>query len=262
MLTDEQRLAYEDHLVEAYLALGGPSPGAEIIRETKYHAVFSDFGHPMGNFAMRLRFADQEEASKGIDDLIGCFRRKRAPVRIYLSGLETPAGLARTLRQKRMYEAFTMHQMAMPIPLAARSGPECRLLTTEPELREAGRFCAEQFFSGAPPVVLAKVADVMGQAMVNILENQTGAVAGIQEGGALVSMGLAYTSGSVAGIFNVATMDRWRRKGFGTAITCRLLELAAAADCRFATLQAMASVKGMYEKLGFSTFDSLRCFVE
>ncbi len=58
-------------------------------------------------------------------------------------------------------------------------------------------------------------------------------------------------TGPVAGIYWVATLDKFRNQGFGKAITVQSLVAGRNRGCTFASLQASALGKPVYRKLGF-----------
>lgn len=57
----------------------------------------------------------------------------------------------------------------------------------------------------------------------------------------------------VAGIYYVGTLDGYRKRGLGEAITRRCVVDGAAAGCDLATLQASSMGRPIYERMGFIT---------
>lgn len=60
-------------------------------------------------------------------------------------------------------------------------------------------------------------------------------------------------TGEVAGVYNVATILRFRRRGFGEAMTLHALRRGAELGCTMATLQATLQGRPIYERMGFRT---------
>jgi GNAT superfamily N-acetyltransferase len=71
--------------------------------------------------------------------------------------------------------------------------------------------------------------------------------------GVPVSTGLGYRTGRTIGVYNIATLESARRRGYGAAMTMRIVEDGAAAGCDVAILQASDMGKPIYERLGFRT---------
>jgi ribosomal protein S18 acetylase RimI-like enzyme len=68
-----------------------------------------------------------------------------------------------------------------------------------------------------------------------------------------VSAGSSIRTGQTVGIYAVATVPEARRRGYGAAMTARLLADGAAAGCDVAALQASDLGQSVYERLGFRT---------
>jgi predicted GNAT family acetyltransferase len=57
------------------------------------------------------------------------------------------------------------------------------------------------------------------------------------------------------GVFNVATPPEHRRRGYGAAITARVVSDGLAAGARWAWLQSSPAGYRVYEELGFRTLE-------
>jgi GNAT superfamily N-acetyltransferase len=68
-----------------------------------------------------------------------------------------------------------------------------------------------------------------------------------------VSTGLGMTYGGWCGIFNVATPEEHRGRGYGAAATAQVVEAARAAGARGAYLQSSPMGLPVYQRLGFVT---------
>ena len=80
--------------------------------------------------------------------------------------------------------------------------------------------------------------------------------------GAPVSAGLGIRSGRTIGIYNVATLDSARRRGYGEAMTLRIAADGAADGCDVAVLQSSAMGMPLYARLGYRTVVSYMGYVE
>jgi GNAT superfamily N-acetyltransferase len=70
-------------------------------------------------------------------------------------------------------------------------------------------------------------------------------------GGVPVSAGFGVRTGRTIGIYNIATIETARRRGYGASMTARVAADGAAAGCDVATLQASDMGRPIYERLGF-----------
>jgi ribosomal protein S18 acetylase RimI-like enzyme len=61
----------------------------------------------------------------------------------------------------------------------------------------------------------------------------------------------AYISDSTGGIYGVATLASYRRRGVGAAITSATVAEILRSGCSLATLQASSDGQGTYSRLGF-----------
>jgi GNAT superfamily N-acetyltransferase len=80
--------------------------------------------------------------------------------------------------------------------------------------------------------------------------------------GVPVTAGLGYRTGTTIGIYNIATVESARRKGYGAAMTMRIVDDGVAAGCDVAVLQASDMGYAVYERLGFRTVVRYRGWVE
>ena len=68
-----------------------------------------------------------------------------------------------------------------------------------------------------------------------------------------VSTGLGIRTGRTIGVYNIATLEIARRRGYGAAMTMRIVDDGAADGCDVAILQASEMGRPIYERLGFRT---------
>ncbi|MGI8926864.1 MAG: GNAT family N-acetyltransferase, partial [Tepidiformaceae bacterium] len=71
-----------------------------------------------------------------------------------------------------------------------------------------------------------------------------------------VATSMAVVTGATVGIYNVGVDPRYRRRGFGSAMSLAAMAAGAAEGCRLAGLQASEMGYSMYEGLGFRTVET------
>jgi hypothetical protein len=79
--------------------------------------------------------------------------------------------------------------------------------------------------------------------------------------GEAVATSALFMSHGVAGVYNVSTIDAYRRRGIGEAITWRAVMDGAAAGCRMSSLQASDMGRPVYERMGFRTVASYKTYL-
>ena len=73
------------------------------------------------------------------------------------------------------------------------------------------------------------------------------------QGDTPVVSGLGWRTGRTIGVFSIATIESARRRGYGAAMTARVMVDGVAAGCDVAALQASEMGRPIYERLGFRT---------
>ena len=79
--------------------------------------------------------------------------------------------------------------------------------------------------------------------------------------GTVVAAALAYDHGDDCGIYNVGTVERARRRGFGTAVTAAQVHDARARGCTTASLQSTPMAESVYAAVGFRDLGRILEFV-
>jgi GNAT superfamily N-acetyltransferase len=86
-------------------------------------------------------------------------------------------------------------------------------------------------------------------------------LAGVDELGAVQATAASANWGSSTGVFFVDTLDSWRGRGVGTAMTAAALRAAAAAGATSACLDASSLGLSIYQRLGFREVGACTLFV-
>ena len=77
-----------------------------------------------------------------------------------------------------------------------------------------------------------------------------------------VSSGMGYRLGRTIGVYNIATIEPARGRGYGAAMTRRVVADGVAAGCDVAILQASEMGRPIYERIGFRTVVEYMAHVE
>ena len=82
------------------------------------------------------------------------------------------------------------------------------------------------------------------------------------EGGDPVVSGLSWRTGPTIGVYSIATIAGSRRRGYGTAMTARIVGDGMVAGCEAAALQASEMGRPIYERLGFRAVVRYTAYVD
>lgn len=82
-----------------------------------------------------------------------------------------------------------------------------------------------------------------------------------RSGGEPVACGSAYLVDGTAGLYNIATLDAFRGRGLGYAVTAALMAHARERGCSEAVLHSSPMGFAVYQRLGFETVCELQQFV-
>jgi GNAT superfamily N-acetyltransferase len=77
-----------------------------------------------------------------------------------------------------------------------------------------------------------------------------------------VTSGLGCRTGRTIGVYTIATIESARRRGYGAAMTARVMADGVAAGCDVAALQASVMGRPIYERLGFRTVVRYTAFTD
>lgn len=81
-------------------------------------------------------------------------------------------------------------------------------------------------------------------------------------GGDPVVSGLGWRTGRTIGVYSIATVEAARRRGYGAAMTARVVADGVVAGCNVAVLQASELGRPIYERLGFRTIVNYTAYLE
>lgn len=79
-------------------------------------------------------------------------------------------------------------------------------------------------------------------------------------GGEPVAVASTIESMGIAGVYNVGTRPEHRGNGYGEAVTWAVIQAAKERGCHTAVLQSSEMGYGVYQRMGFETVSSYRCY--
>jgi hypothetical protein len=218
--------------------------------------LFTDCGLPCDTFnqVCRARFSEDAALTR-IADTIAYYNSVERPFSWWLCPGDTPANLGDTLVAAGLERAETEVAMAADLDNlqvfdVSPGGLQIRRARTKAELLDFARLVAAnwtppdqyvlEFYERAAPVLLSEDA---------ALWQYVGYVDEVPAAAAELAIG-----GGVVGIYSVCTLEVFRKRGFGTALTLQPLLDAQAQGHRTAILQAAAS---LYDRIGFKPFGEI-----
>lgn len=147
-------------------------------------------------------------------------------------------------------ETATPGMVAFPVDhesFAKQTAPELEIReVTDAAGIDVHRQAASVGFGADPALALGNVC-------ADLLERPECAIyAGFVDGHPVVS-GLGWRTGRTIGVYSIATIPLARRRGYGAAMTARVIADGALAGCDVAALQASEMGRPTYERLGFRT---------
>jgi GNAT superfamily N-acetyltransferase len=77
-----------------------------------------------------------------------------------------------------------------------------------------------------------------------------------------VVSGLGWRTGPTIGVYSIATIESARRRGYGAAMTARVMADGVVAGCDVAVLQASEMGRPIYERLGFQTVVRYAAYID
>ena len=166
----------------------------------------------------------------------------------------TQAGLAPAAQ-----ETSTPGMVALPgdhPAIAEHAAPELEIRrVTDAAGVDAHRQVVTAGFGSDPAVAL-------GTACLDLLDRPECVVYVGYVGGDAVASGLGWRTGRTIGVYSIATIASARRRGYGAAMTARVMADGVATGCDVAALQASELGRPIYERLGFRTVVRYAAYVD
>ncbi|MCW2791384.1 MAG: family N-acetyltransferase [Nocardioides sp.] len=210
---------------------------------TFFHTAAIAF--PLVNGVAAARFAPEDAARRTVE-VLDPFVERGLPFLWWLTPSTTTPETEQALELAGLLRGDTpgMH-VGLTGPTGTRPVPGLAVRVAQPgEERAVFEVMAEGF--GMPPELLAPLHDLMGglapDRLVHVLATLDGEA---------VASGSLWVTGTVGGLYNIATVERARGRGVGLAVTGALMDLAHERGCTEAILHATEQGRPVYERLGF-----------
>jgi GNAT superfamily N-acetyltransferase len=156
-------------------------------------------------------------------------------------------------------ESSTPGMVAFPIDpdaISQHGAPELEIRrVTDAAGIDAHRQAVTAGFGSDPAVAL-------GTACPDLLDRPECVVYVGYAAGAPAISGLGWRTGRTVGVYSIATISSARRRGYGAAMTARVVADGVVAGCDVAALQASEMGRPIYERLGFRTVVTYTGYVD
>lgn len=242
-MDDEVLQAADDNLAEAWKALVGISPAGAAAGDDDLLCLTTGSDEAFFNPVFpRREIADVEPAIRRIREL---YAEWEVP---FLGWVRdgTNARLLAAARDDGMAVEPGPPLMVMDPIVAAPPPPEgvvLRRVTSGTDVDQACTVAAQGFAMPEDRMGLFVNERVLGLDGVALFVAET------DEG--IVSTALLAVTGATAGIYTVATPERFRGRGYGAAVTWAAVAEGARRGCRLSILQASPQGHPVYERMGF-----------
>lgn len=248
---DDATLARLEHenMIAAMSLAGGLAPGARVERTGGVAMILT--GLPLRLFNQVI-VADDDVAADAIAAAVAVAHGRRDRFVVNLRAgtdddqlpLMESLGLA-PLADSPWMPGMALHPLPPPGSMRPAPGHEIRRVADAAGIADHVRTAADGF--GMPREWLEAVMTT------RILDEPAATVYVGYTDGEPVTAGLGVRTGRTIGIYNIATVETARKRGYGAAMTMRIVDDGAAAGCDVAILQASDMGKPIYERLGFRT---------
>lgn len=232
-----------DANLAATWAMVGRSGGGDVVEDGPLTLVAT--GLPIAFFNGAYLRGPTDDSQRLVAEAVAFFGERDLPFLLWVRHGVCPAmldaGRAAGLRDAGGPPAMGM----APITEAPPAPPELdiEMITTTDGLRDHASTLRDGF--GFPQHLVDRI---IRPALLDLAEV---AIFVGRVDGRPVSTSLMTTSGATAGINNVATVDTFRGKGYGAALTWAAVAEGARRGCTHAILQASESGYPVYRRMGF-----------
>ena len=235
-------VAADENLASTWAVIGR-SIGADVVEDGPLTLVAT--GVPMAFFNGAYLRASTSDPERTVAEAVRFFAERDLPWLLWVRDGVCPAildvGRSSGLRDAGGPPAMGLTRIAESPP--PPEGLRIEIATTEAALRDHASMLRDGF--GLPQAVIDRIVAPA------LLDVASAAVLVGRVAGEPVSCSLVAISGAIAGIYNVATPERFRGRGYGEALTWAAVTEGARRGCSHAVLQASESGYPIYRRMGF-----------
>jgi GNAT superfamily N-acetyltransferase len=245
--------AVEENWCAAWASLGAvaATPRTQVDRFPEYLRVYTP-GMPelLLNIVLRYRAHGPVDAS-AVERIIAPYRRHGLPFQWWLTLGTEPEGLRWQLRQLGMQSWGGATSMTLPLGswqaryTPAEAGLQLGAISTHSEALDVLRVICDVFFMSPQPMTRWT------------FENPAFHLYAARLGGRTIAALATLWHECVVGVYHVATLPGWRRRGIAGNLLVHALREARDAGCTLATLTATDEARHLYEQLGFRACGTL-----
>lgn len=242
-MTDPRTAAVEQNLL-AFLGGVADLPQFRRLPDPDVVAYHSDIAFPLFNAVVDARFAPGAEAER-TRAVLAPYLERGLPFLWWATPSTSSPAMAEVLAAAGLQREDVpgMHVPLDGPPPAAAGGIDLAVVdAVDPGALIATMVAGFGFPDDLVGPMTRLFADYPADDMVNVVASVDGEPAGC---------GTAYVLGDTVGLYNIATVERFRGRGVGYAVTAALLDHGRERGCTQAVLHATEMGRPVYERLGF-----------
>ena len=251
MTAEREDLSALEHenLIAAYETIASRVPGGIVHRQGGVAALLTGMGVRLFN---QILVEDETATEAALAAAVDLARSRSAPwvVNLRVGDDDRAAAMAARLglvcaTSDSWMPAMALADAALPVrgPRHLPAGLEIVRATDAAVVTDHAMVAAEGF--GMPEDMVRLVLGPEAW-----LQPDVALYTGYLDGAPVVA-GLGIRSGPTIGVYNIATVEAARRRGYGEAITRRVIADGVAAGATVAILQSSAMGRAVYERIGF-----------
>jgi len=253
--------AIEANLFELFELWPRAAANAEVHSDADMLWTVTDVPFPLFNSVLHARFAP-DEADAAIDNVVGRYRSRNVPMLWWTGPATRPSDLGTRLEAHGLARDEDGRGMAANLRSPGDEPPQPRGLAIEQvgDSDTLRKWCdAATLGYGMPDFCADDLFDCfcgLGFGERPPLRNYIGWLEGEP-----VATSSLFLSEGVAGIYDVATVPDQRCRGFGSAMTSRVMHEARAMGYHVGVLVASSLGAGVYGRLGFQGYCDIGQYV-